>query len=135
MPGVILKQVAFDGVTIERGGVLEQIFLDQSVVAPVVTPAGQSGGAAMKGAALQNSVTFAPRLVSGKTDGLILSPAGDGTQFKAWGLQRGDVLLAINGNPVTSVEAISTLRPGGDSISLDVERGGRRITLSAKIGQ
>ena len=135
MPGVTLKQVAFDGVTIERGGVLEQIFLDQSVVAPVVSPGERGGLTAVTGATMQNSVTFVPRVANGKTNGLILSPVGDGAQFNAWGLQRGDVLLAINGNPVTSVVAISTLRTEGNTISLDVERGGRRITLSAKMGQ
>ncbi|MBA3897695.1 MAG: type II secretory protein PulC, partial [Sphingomonadaceae bacterium] len=39
VPGVKLKAVAFDGVTIDRGGAPEQLFLDQSVVAPVAQPA------------------------------------------------------------------------------------------------
>ncbi len=36
VPGVRLKSVAFDNVTIERGGVPEQLFLDQSVAASPV---------------------------------------------------------------------------------------------------
>ena len=39
MPGVRLKAVTIDGVTIDRGGAAEQIFLDQSVDAAVVAPA------------------------------------------------------------------------------------------------
>lgn len=38
MPGVKLASVARDGVTIDRGGVMEKLFLDQSVSAPIVTP-------------------------------------------------------------------------------------------------
>ena len=36
MPGVSLAAVGFDNVTISRGGVMEQIFLDQSLPAPAV---------------------------------------------------------------------------------------------------
>lgn len=38
VPGVKLKAVSYDSVTIDRGGAPEQIFLDQSVAAPVVKP-------------------------------------------------------------------------------------------------
>lgn len=38
MPGVRLKQVNFDSVVIDRGGASEQLFLDQSVAAPVAQP-------------------------------------------------------------------------------------------------
>jgi len=36
VPGVRLRAVAFDHVTIDRGGVAEQLFLDQSVAAPAI---------------------------------------------------------------------------------------------------
>ncbi|HEX7782165.1 MAG TPA: type II secretion system protein N [Sphingobium sp.] len=39
MPGVVLKDVAFDHVVIDRSGASETIFLDQSVAAPVADPA------------------------------------------------------------------------------------------------
>lgn len=37
-PGVTLRAVAFDHVTISRNGVAEQIFMDQTSSAPVVSP-------------------------------------------------------------------------------------------------
>ena len=40
MPGVVLESVAFDNVTIDRGGTSEQIFLDQSTPAPAPPPGG-----------------------------------------------------------------------------------------------
>jgi len=39
MPGVLLKDVAFDHVVIDRSGASETIYLDQSVAAPVADPA------------------------------------------------------------------------------------------------
>lgn len=40
MPGVVLKAVAFDHITIDRGGAEEQVFLDQSQPAPIAVPQG-----------------------------------------------------------------------------------------------
>jgi general secretion pathway protein C len=134
MPGVRLVKVDFDGVTIERGGASEQIFLDQSVAAPLISPAG--GGAAQQagGNKLEDSVTFLPQTENGKVTGLILSPAGDGMNFKAWGLQRGDILRSINGKPVAQSDAAAAFHSASGTINLEVERGGRRVMLSAKMG-
>lgn len=45
VPGVKLKSVNYDGVTIERNGAPEQLFLDQSVAAPVAQPGAATAGA------------------------------------------------------------------------------------------
>lgn len=136
-PGVTLKIVAFDNVTIDRGGVAEQIFLDQSVAAPVAQP---GGGAAPQGefsgsSLLANSIEMAPRAENGKVTGMMLNPKGDGALFKAAGLEPGDVLTAINGKPVSEGEDVRSSLAGGGTVSLEVERGGRRMTVSAKTGQ
>jgi general secretion pathway protein C len=137
-PGVTLKMVSFDNVTIDRGGVAEQIFLDQSVAAPVAQPSG--GGAFPAGAAsgsslLANSIEIAPRAENGKISGMTLNPKGDGALFKAAGLEPGDVLTAVNGAPVSDGADVRSLLAGGGTVSLEVERGGRRMTVSAKTGQ
>lgn len=54
MPGVTLAEVAFDNVTIRRGGVAEQLFLDQS------TPAAAAPAAATPAQPLAPAVTPAP---------------------------------------------------------------------------
>ena len=136
-PGVTLKMVAFDNVTIDRGGITEQIFLDQSVAAPVAQP---GGGAAPQGefsgsSLLANSIEMAPRAENGKVTGMMLNPKGDGALFKAAGLEPGDVLTAINGKPVSEGEDVRSSLAGGGTVSLEVERGGRRMTVSAKTGQ
>ena len=137
-PGVTLKMVSFDNVTIDRGGVAEQIFLDQSVAAPVAQPSevgafppGETSGSSL----LANSIEIAPRAENGKISGMTLNPKGDGALFKAAGLEPGDVLTAVNGKSVSDGEDVRSILAGGGTVSLEVERGGRRMTVSAKTGQ
>jgi general secretion pathway protein C len=139
-PGVTLKMVSFDNVTIDRGGVAEQIFLDQSVAAPVAQtgggaaasfPPGETNGSSL----LANSIEIAPRAENGKISGMTLNPKGDGALFKAAGLEPGDVLMAVNGKSVNDGEDVRSILAGGGTVSLEVERGGRRMTVSAKTGQ
>ena len=138
-PGVTLKMVSFDNVTIDRGGVAEQIFLDQSVAAAVAQPSGGEGalppGEASGSSLLANSLEIAPRAENGKITGMMLNPKGDGALFKAAGLEPGDVLTAVNGKPMSDGEDVRSILAGGGTVSLEVERGGRRMTVSAKTGQ
>jgi general secretion pathway protein C len=138
LPGVKLKAVTFEGVTIERGGVDEQIFLDQSVAAPVAQPGTAPAAPAappVAGAALASEIGFMPRTEKGLVTGFVVSPKGPGTAFRAAGLQEGDVLTAINGQGIRSGEDVTramAATPASGIIMLSVERGGKAITLSAK---
>lgn len=135
MPGVVLTRVAFDNVTIERSGVAEQIFLDQSVAAPVVSPP-VSGDAAKDGgpALLANAIEIAPKLEGSKISGMVLNPKGDGALFKSAGLEPGDLLISVNGKSVGEGEDIRSVLASGSSALLEIQRGGRRMTISAKTG-
>jgi general secretion pathway protein C len=146
MPGVKLKSVAFDSVTIERGGVAEQVFLDQSVVAPVaqpgaqpvtpqatVTPPSQTPAIA----SLANEIAYTPRIENGQLTGFVVSPKGAGLAFGAAGLKAGDVLTAINGQGIRSVQDASNamkLTGGNGVATLAIERNGKAMTVSAKVG-
>lgn len=135
MPGVRLRSVEFDGVTIDRGGASERLMLDQSSGSPPVTP--ESAGVpteapAVKAASLAAAVNASPRLTGTALTGLVLSPKGDGAAFAAAGLQPGDVLVSVNGRPVSELRdpaAIVALLDAG-SASLAIERGGRPLTLT-----
>ena len=138
VPGVKLKQVSYDNVTIDRGGVDEQLFLDQSIAASVVSPqpsvsATGSLSDLSTAKSLQGSIDAAPRMNGGALTGLTLKPKGDGALFRAAGLESGDVLTAINGKPLTGLSDVSQMAAGADgTVSLQVERAGRTMTLSAK---
>ncbi|WP_313807310.1 type II secretion system protein N [Sphingobium sp.] len=134
MPGVVLKAVAFDHISIDRGGAEEQVFLDQSQPAPMVAPGGGvpagSPPRPMVGMdnpsadMLKRDVGFTPRMQNGRVSGLILQPRGPG--FQQAGFQPGDIVTQIDGQPVGSVGDLQALQgkimPGA-RISLTVERG------------
>ena len=129
MPGVKLKQVSFESVTIDRNGVSEELFLDQSIAAPVAK-IGTAAPSTLPDA-IQNEISYAPRLSGGKVTGITVSPGGTGDMFRQAGLQPGDVVTSVNGQPVTSTEMVAGQLLGGGSVSLQVERAGRTINLTS----
>ncbi len=133
VPGVTLKQVGADSVTISRDGSDEQIFLDQSVPATAIGSPSIPSSAAR----LSNELALTPRIEGGQVKGLVINPQGNGDAFRAAGLQSGDVLLSVNGTPVRSLEesvaTLDSLAPGG-TVTLQVERGGKPVTINTKVG-
>ncbi|MDC8785171.1 Do family serine endopeptidase [Roseateles koreensis] len=70
---------------------------------------------------------------SGIREGLVIENAG-GAAAKA-GVRAGDVLLAVNGTPVNSVEQVRAVVAGADkSIALLVQRGADRIFVPVRMG-
>ncbi|EPR08999.1 secretion system protein C [Sphingobium indicum IP26] len=130
MPGVVLKAVAFDHITIDRGGAEEQVFLDQSQPAPVAAPEGSLPPPPVAGMdnpsadTLKRDVGFTPRMQNGRVTGLILTARGPG--FQQAGFQPGDVITQVDGQPIGSLSDLQALQgrimPGA-RISLMVERG------------
>jgi general secretion pathway protein C len=139
--GVVLDAVAFDHVILSRGGVKESLYLDQSVPAETVSPSGAAAtgaasaapagnGAALNAETFQKSIGFAPRNEGGRVTGIVLQPRDDGTMLRNAGFQAGDIVVAINGRPVTSASDIaSVLRPGA-RLSIEVERGGSKVPIA-----
>jgi general secretion pathway protein C len=142
-PGVTLDAVAFDHVILSRGGVKESLYLDQSVPAETVSPSGAAPQAApatsetggLNAQTLQKAIGFAPRNEGGRVTGLVLKAQDDGTMLKLAGFQAGDVVVAVNGRPVSSVtDVIAQFRPGA-RISLEVERGGSKVPIALILEQ
>lgn len=140
LPGVVLKAVAFDHITIDRGGAEEQVFLDQSQPAPGAapegTPAGGSPGAIVgldnpTADALKRDVGVSPRMQNGRVTGLILTSRGPA--FQNAGFQPGDIITQIDGQAVGSTGDLQALQgkliPGA-RISLTVERGAAPVTIN-----
>lgn len=142
-PGVVLAGVAFDHVLLDRGGVRETLFLDQSGEAPVAAPATPPQPAApsvepvpgdeLSPAGLKAGVAFAPRSEGGRVTGLTVQPQGDGATFRAAGLRPGDVIRGINGRPIASAGDAAALAgqfPPGARLSLEVERGAAVVPIA-----
>ncbi|MES2781314.1 MAG: type II secretion system protein N [Pseudomonadota bacterium] len=137
-PGVTLDSVAFDHVILSRGGVKESLYLDQSVPAETVSPSGAPSQSAPSASTrgglnpetLQKAIGFAPRNEGGRVTGLVLQPLDDGTMLRLAGFQAGDIVVAVNGRPVSSgADIASQFRPGA-RISLEVERGGSKVPIA-----
>lgn len=145
-PGVRLKAVAFDHVTIARGGVDEDLFLDQSSsvqpvagAAPTVAgaaPPPSSGGAPVTVDRLRADIGFIPRLDGGRVSGLVVRAQGSGAAFREAGLRDGDILTAIGGRPVSGpgdVDRVAADFAGGGNIPITVERGGQTLPLTIAV--
>ncbi len=139
-PGVRLKSVAFDHVTIDRGGAAEDLFLDQSgavtPVTPGAAPALTTGAAGIQVGQLRNEIGFIPRIDGGRISGLTVRPQGTGNAFRAAGLKEGDVVTSIGGRPVSGpgdLDRIAKDFAGGGNVPITVERGQDTLPLSITI--
>jgi serine protease Do len=73
------------------------------------------------------------RRQSGLASGLVIEDAG-GAAASA-GVQPGDVLLSVNGRPVTSVEQVrDVVGKASKSVALLIQRGGDKIFIPVRIG-
>lgn len=156
--GVTLSGLAFDHVILDRGGVQESLFMDQSggeetagvdaavagpaskaapsatpTAPPAAGPAGVRPNGEISAEAVKSGLNFAPRKEGNAITGITVQPQGDGAIFRAAGLRQGDVIRAINGRPISSAadaaSITSAMRPGA-RLSLDVERGASRVPIA-----
>lgn len=144
-PGVILDSVAFDHVILSRSGVKESLYLDQSVPAETVgtTPAPAAPGGApsdsptggLNAETIQRAIGFAPRSEGGRVTGLVLQPRDDGTMLRIAGFQPGDVIVGVNGRPVSSASDIAAQLKPGARLSVEIERGGSKVPIALNLEQ
>lgn len=144
-PGVVLKSVAFDHVTLERGGVPEDLFMP-STAAPPASPEAMPAGAATGVSAsvgsgipigqLKAEIGFIPRIDNGRVSGLVIRPQGTGAAFTQAGFREGDVLTSIAGRPVSGsgdIERVASDFANGGNIPVVVERGSSTLSLAIMI--
>ncbi len=127
MPGVRLAIVREDGVTLDRGGQREQIFLDQSVPAANATPAATAATEPATGG-------FAPRLVNGQIKGFTVSAPPPA--LLAAGIRAGDVVVSVNGAGISSAadaQALATGLTPGTTVAIQVERAGGLVPITVTV--
>jgi general secretion pathway protein C len=84
---------------------------------------------------LQKSIGFAPRNEGGRVTGIVLQARDDGTMLRLAGFQAGDIVVGINGRPVSSAADIAfQIRPGA-RLSVEVERGGAKVPIALNLEQ
>lgn len=141
-PGVVLSAVAFDHVTVSRGGVDEDIFMaapsttlpasPEAIAALPGTPSAQGIGIGQ----LKTDIGFIPRIDAGRISGLVVRSQGSGAAFARAGFKEGDVVTSIGGRPVTGpgdLDRITTDFAQGGNIPVTVERGSQTLPLAITI--
>jgi serine protease Do len=81
---------------------------------------------------------LAPSLGLPKDSGEIVRSVVAGGPAAQAGLQQGDVIIRVNGQPVTPDQTVSYLvanTPVGTRIPLEIIRGGKRATVTVVVGQ
>jgi general secretion pathway protein C len=155
-PGLILQAVGPDYVTLARGGSLSRlIFADAPVgaapppppppgpqtVTPDSAPAAATPAAAgptVDPARLMAQASLRPRMQGLGVNGFTVSATGDGAALRAAGLRSGDVLLAVNGQSLDSLDRIAALRgelANSASAEIRFERGGAVQTTTIRTGR
>lgn len=141
-PGVRLAAVAFDHVTLDRGGAREDLYLDQSAGTQAAgSPAAPGPGLAGAPASavgvsvpqIRQDVGFIPRVDGGRISGLVVRAQGTGEAFRRIGLRDGDVVTSISGRPVAGADEFDRIGrdfPQGGAVPITVERGGQPVPLS-----
>jgi general secretion pathway protein C len=135
VPGVTLAAVGFDSATVNRNGAGTQIFLDQTrapqAVGAGAAPAPAAAAQASAPVAPNPQIQFQERSSGGRVNGLAVSPGIDGGYaLRAAGLEPGDVIVSINGQPVTSLDQARTVaRRVRGEVPVIVNRGGRAVAL------
>lgn len=157
-PGLVLQSVGQDHVTLSRGGsVTRLIFSDVPVgaapppqpppgpqtmtpspeAAPAVAPAGATGPR-IDPARLMAQASLRPRMQGLRVNGFTVSAGGDGSALRAAGLQSGDVILAVNGTSLDSLDRIAGLRgqlSNAAGAEIRFERGGAVQTTTIRTGR
>jgi type II secretion system protein C len=143
MPGVVLVNVTGDAAHLSRDGRLETLSLNPGRAAPFFAPAepAASGTLVMAAATTQEAAAITPTALaadtvmmpemrSGRVSGYRLEPRGGGA-FEAAGLESGDLILRVNGQPIEGLQPdqIHQSVASGSDVALDVVRQGAIVRL------
>ena len=154
--GLTLASVGEDFVTVSRGGSVSRLVFTETpagaatpppppatpqVMAPTGAPAPVSAAApaapVVDPQRLMAQASLRPRMDGLRIKGFTLAARGDGAALRAAGLQSGDVILAVNGAELNSLERLSDLGgelSGSSAAEIRFERNGRVQTTTIRTG-
>lgn len=160
--GLTLASVGEDFVTVSRGGSVSRLVFTETPAgaatpppppstaqvmsptsgapAPVsaAAPAAAPTGPVVDPQRLMAQASLRPRMDGLRIKGFTLAARGDGAALRAAGLQSGDVILAVNGAELNSLERLSELGgelSGSSAAEIRFERNGRVQTTTIRTGQ
>ncbi|EKE77554.1 type II secretion system protein GspC [Gallaecimonas xiamenensis] len=152
-----IKRILWDRVLLDNRNQTEALMLDgkeyQPLARPAPVPAGRRpaptsvsadqvrdslAAAKANPASISELVRFSPSRQDDSLVGYLVAPGSKPQLFNSLGLEKGDLVKAINGYDLTDpAQAMDILSQLGtlDSLALDIERGGQAMNLSISIEQ
>ena len=85
---------------------------------------------------LMGQINIQPHTEDGQADGMILNNIKPNSIFRRMGLRNGDILTAIDGNPITTVDQALKLYEDlktSDTANVEIKRKGRPTTIEYSI--
>ena len=150
-PGLILRSVEADGVTLARGASVSRLIFAEAPVGAAPPPPPPPGPqlvtpqqaapatpaiAVVDPTALMAQASLRPRMQGMAIKGFTVS--GGGAALQAAGLQAGDVILTVNGNELTGLDRIAALRgqlANSANAEIRFERNGQIQTTTIRTGR
>lgn len=157
-PGLILQSVGQDHVTLARGSSVTRLIFSEVPVGaapppppppgpqtvtpeptpPAVVAPATASAPRVDPVRLMAQASLRPRMQGIRVNGFTVSATGDGAALKAAGLQSGDVILAVDGTSLDSLDRIAGLRSqlaNSTSAEIRFERGGAVQTTTIRTGR
>lgn len=146
-PGLVLREVGPDFVTLARGESLSRLAFTETPIGAaspppppsteqVVTPSpAASVAAVVDPQRLMAQASLRPRIQGLGVNGFTVSSAGNASELRTAGLQAGDVILSVNGTALNSPQAIGALRgqlASAPSAEIQYERNGEMRTTTIR---
>ncbi len=150
-PGLVLREVGPDFVTLARGQSLSRLAFTETpagaaspppppatpqVMTPAATEAAPTpSGAIVDPQRLMAQASLRPRIQGLGVNGFTVSSAGNASELRSAGLQAGDVILSVNGVALNSPQAIGALRgqlSSAPSAEIQYERAGETRTTTIR---
>jgi len=139
--GSVITGIAPTRVIIRRNGAQEALPLPQQDLSDSLQMASNGGPPALDSALravranparLMDYVAAKPRYDGTRLQGFVIAPRADGSLFRQAGLKPGDVVVAVNGIPLTDAgklkRAFAAIAHG--TIRVSIIRGGTRRTIT-----
>lgn len=143
-PGLVLAVVGADHVILRRGAARQRVSFPRPTPGAAVLPMAAAApapastvgdGPAVNLKRLLDQTTLLPRMRDGQPAGYQVIPRGSGDALRQAGLQRGDVLLAVDGVVLTPerVSQLSSELSQATGAELRLERNGQVMTTRIRM--
>lgn len=136
LPGLTLKRLEVHAAVLDSGGAEIRLGFDGPAgadAAPGQGAAAPAGDASLRQETQRYRLGLAPRTQAGRVTGFAVRPGAELPALARAGIQPGDVIVSVNGSVLNEeqMQELAWTLANSSRTEFEVERGGRRLRLSA----